>query len=132
MQMTLNFLSKQGSNCYLTSHFWRIARWWKDYIDSYTKRLATWRDYVPRPKVRNCPMVGHELKQCVAWGTHRYWCLIKVDDGINAVRRTPVVCFNSRCEEGIAALEQYRREWDDEQNAKPSAVDWTHPADAFR
>lgn len=58
-------------------------------------------------------------------------------DGINAVRKTlPRCVFHERCEEvGIAALEQYRREWDDEKKAfKASEVhDWTsHLADAFR
>jgi phage terminase large subunit len=60
-----------------------------------------------------------------------------VDDGINAARRTlPLCVFHPRCEEGgISALEQYRREWDDEKKAfRASAVhDWTsHPSDAFR
>jgi phage terminase large subunit len=58
-------------------------------------------------------------------------------DGINAVRRTlPVCVFHERCEEdGIAALETYRREWDDEKKTfKASEVhDWSsHLADAFR
>lgn len=58
-------------------------------------------------------------------------------DGINAVRRTlPFCIFNSRCEEqGISALEQYRREWDDEKKTfRQSEVhDWTsHLSDAFR
>lgn len=58
-------------------------------------------------------------------------------DGINAVRRTlPRCVFHSRCEEaGIPALEQYRREWDDERKTfKANEVhDWTsHAADAFR
>lgn len=57
-------------------------------------------------------------------------------DGINATRRTlPACIFHPRCEEGIAALEQYRREWDDERKTfKQSEVhDWTsHAADAFR
>lgn len=59
-----------------------------------------------------------------------------IADGINAVRRTlPLCVFHPRCEEGISALEQYRREWDDDKKAfRASAVhDWTsHPADAFR
>jgi hypothetical protein len=58
-------------------------------------------------------------------------------DGINAVRRTlPLCVFHPRCEEtGIAALEQYRREWDDEKKAfrQSDVHDWTaHPAAAFR
>jgi phage terminase large subunit len=58
-------------------------------------------------------------------------------DGINAVRRTlPKCVFHTRCEaQGIAALEQYRREWDDDKKTfKASEVhDWSsHLADAFR
>ena len=58
-------------------------------------------------------------------------------DGINAARQTLARCvFHPRTEaEGMAALEQYRREWDDEKKAfKASEVhDWSsHLADAFR
>jgi hypothetical protein len=58
-------------------------------------------------------------------------------DGIQAVRTTlPRCIFHPRCEDtGIAALEQYRREWDDDKKTfKASEVhDWTsHLADAFR
>jgi hypothetical protein len=60
-----------------------------------------------------------------------------LDDGINAVRRTlPLCVFHPRTEEGgLSALEQYRREWDDDKKAfRANAVhDWTsHPADSFR
>jgi len=63
--------------------------------------------------------------------------LSTVEDGINAVRRMlPLCIFHPRCEDGgISALEQYRREWDDDKKCfKPTALhDWTsHPADAFR
>jgi len=59
------------------------------------------------------------------------------NDGINAVRRTLALCvFHPRCEDGgLSALEQYRREWDDEKKTFRSSHvhDWTsHPADAFR
>lgn len=58
-------------------------------------------------------------------------------DGIQAARSTLGRCvFHPRCEDiGIAALEQYRREWDDEKKTfSPNEVhDWTsHLADAFR
>jgi len=58
-------------------------------------------------------------------------------DGINAVRKTlPRCVFHTRTEaEGIAALEQYRREWDDEKKAfKANEIhDWSsHLSDAFR
>jgi phage terminase large subunit len=60
-----------------------------------------------------------------------------LEDGKNAVRQTlPYCVFHPRCEAtGIAALEQYRREWDDERKCfKGSEVhDWTsHPAASFR
>lgn len=60
-----------------------------------------------------------------------------VEDGMNAVRRLlPICVFHPRCEEGgVSALEQYRREWDDEKKAfRANPVkDWTtHPADSFR
>ena len=58
-------------------------------------------------------------------------------DGINAVRQTlPLCIFDPACEEtGISALEQYRREWDDERKVFKANEerDWTtHLADAFR
>jgi phage terminase large subunit len=62
--------------------------------------------------------------------------LATIADGINAVRRLlPLCVFHPRCETGVSAMEQYRREWDDDKKAfRASAVhDWTsHPADAFR
>ncbi len=58
-------------------------------------------------------------------------------DGVQAVRSTlPKCVFHTRTEPvGMSALEQYRREWDDEKKTfKASEVhDWTsHLADAFR
>jgi len=58
-------------------------------------------------------------------------------DGIEAARRTlPLAIFHPRCEEvGIAALEQYCREWDAELKAfkQEEKRNWaTHYSDAFR
>ena len=57
-------------------------------------------------------------------------------DGINAVRLTlPRCVFHTRCEDGISALEQYRREWNDERktfNQTPLHDHTSHMADAFR
>lgn len=57
-------------------------------------------------------------------------------DGINAARLTlPRCVFHDRCEDGIAALELYRREYDEEKRAFRANPlhDWTsHYADAFR
>lgn len=96
-------------------------------------------DYVPhdakikewgtgRTRVETMTQLG--LKpMLVPWATFQ--------DGINAARRTlPLCVFHPRCEEtGVAALEQYRREWDDEKKAfrATDVHDWTaHPAAAFR
>ena len=62
---------------------------------------------------------------------------VKVDDGINAARNLIPRCWFDarRCERGIDALRQYRREWDDKNKVfKPRPLhDWTsHPADSFR
>ncbi len=62
---------------------------------------------------------------------------IGIPDGINAVRMLLPKCWfdAERCAEGIEALKQYRREWDDEKRTfkdKP-LHDWTsHAADAMR
>lgn len=57
-------------------------------------------------------------------------------DGINALRQTlPRCVFHPRCEDGISALEQYRREWDDVQKTfrQSPLHDWSsHLADAAR
>ena len=62
--------------------------------------------------------------------------LAGLEDGINAVRRTlPLCVFSPRCEPGIAALEQYQREWDDDKKAfrLNPLHNWTsHYSDAFR
>ena len=60
-----------------------------------------------------------------------------VEDGINAVRNLLPRCWfdASRCERGIEALRQYRRDYDDRLKAFKGRPlhDWTsHAADAFR
>ncbi len=62
---------------------------------------------------------------------------LPVDDGINAVRKILPRCWfdKDKCAEGLKALRQYRREWDDRRKVfyeKPYH-DWaSDPADAFR
>jgi hypothetical protein len=62
--------------------------------------------------------------------------LNSVLDGIAAARKTlPLCVFDVKCEPGLQALEQYRREWDEDARTfgKNPVHDWTsHPADAFR
>lgn len=61
---------------------------------------------------------------------------IGLQDGIQAVRMMfPSVYFDAKTEEGIEALRQYQREWDEDKKAfrERPRHDWTsHPADAFR
>ncbi len=58
------------------------------------------------------------------------------EDGIQAARKMfPRVYFDPRCDEGVEALRQYHREWDDDRKMFKDKHhhDWTsHPADAFR
>lgn len=62
---------------------------------------------------------------------------IGIQSGIQAVRlMLPKVWFDvERCRDGIEALRQYQREWDEDKKAfrQSPRHDWTsHPADAFR
>ena len=70
-------------------------------------------------------------------GTIRKVPLHKVDDGINAVRQLLGLCqFDAGpCAEGIKALKNYRKDWDDERGVwrdKPRHDSASHGADAFR
>lgn len=62
---------------------------------------------------------------------------IPVADGIDAVRQILPICWfdKDRCTEGIKALRNYRKEWDEKRNHyKDNPVhDWaSHAADSFR
>jgi hypothetical protein len=61
---------------------------------------------------------------------------LSVQDGIQAVRKMiPTTWFDNKCYEGIEALKQYQREYDEDKKAfrQTPRHDWTsHPADAFR
>jgi phage terminase large subunit len=96
-------------------------------------------DYVPHDaKVMEWGSGRTRLEQMVALGLSPVLVpLASKLDGINAVRKTlPLCLFHPRTEEvGMAALEQYRREWDDDKKCfKANEVhDWTsHLADSFR
>jgi phage terminase large subunit len=126
-----------------------------DHLSSSGKGVEWYRDRIfeihsSRGWVRGTDYVPHDAK-VREWGTGRtrvetmrsldlFPDLVpahSIDDGINAVRQTlPLCVFHSRTEpSGVSALEQYRREWDDEKKCfKSSALDdWTaDTADAFR
>jgi hypothetical protein len=138
------WFSVVGSQVFLYDHYASSGVGLEHYLDQIEQREAKygWRrgsDFVPhdakdrewtsgRTRVETMGSLG--LKPILAPD-------VSLDDGINAVRRTlPLCVFHPRTEPGgISALEQYRREWDEEKRAfRASAVhDWTcHPADAFR
>jgi hypothetical protein len=114
---------------------------YRDVIEDNERKMG-WQhgsDYVPHDaKVREWGTGRTRVETMAQMGLKPILVpLASLDDGINAVRRSlPLCVFHARCEDGgLSALEQYRREWDDEKKCfKPSAVhDWTcHPADAFR
>jgi len=63
--------------------------------------------------------------------------ILSIQDGIQAARKTFKVCHfhEELCADGLNALSQYRREWDDDKKCfkKTPLHDWTsHPSDAFR
>lgn len=60
-----------------------------------------------------------------------------IQDGIQAARKALSICWfdDERCYEGLEALRQYQREYDEDKKAfrERPRHDWTsHPADAFR
>lgn len=100
--------------------------------------LPAGEDYVPQDakvldwgsdRTRVEAMIAHGLKPRMVPRHDKL-------DGINAARITiDRAVFHSRCEQGVSALEQYRREWDDERKMFQAneVRDWTtHLADAFR
>lgn len=106
----------------------RDTHGWKDGIDfvPHDARVKEWGS--GRTRVETMQGLGLH-PQVVPMATFM--------DGINAVRKTlPRCVFHSRCDVvGIPALEQYRREWDDEKKTfKATDVhDWAaHPSAAFR
>jgi phage terminase large subunit len=119
-------------------------------VDHYAEQIERRRetlgwmdgiDYVPHDaahRIFGLPGAKTTIDQMVQFGLHPELVpsLSKLD-GINAARKTLARCvFDPRCEEfGISALEQYRREWDDDKKTfRANEVhDWaSHPADAFR
>ena len=138
------FFQVQGSQVVVLDHYANSGAGVEHYADEIEKRERQygWKrgtDYVPhdakikewgsgKTRVETMQTIGLR-PQLVPHATFA--------DGIEAARRTlPLCVFHPRTEAtGIAALEQYRREWDDEKKAfKASDVhDWTaHPAAAFR
>jgi hypothetical protein len=133
-----------GAQLFILDHYAASGVGLEHYVDVIANREREhgWRhgnDYVPHDaKVKEWGSGRTRVETMSALGLKPILVpLASIDDGINAVRRAlPLCVFHPRTEDGgIDALEQYRREWDDDKKAfRASAVhDWTcHPADAFR
>jgi hypothetical protein len=98
-------------------------------------------DYVPhdaRHRIFGLPGAKTTMEQMISFGLKPELVANQPkQDGINVTRQTLRRCvFHPRCEDvGISALEQYRREWDDDKKAFRSneVHNWTsHLSDAFR
>ena len=133
-----------GSQVFVVDHYASSGVGLEHYAEVIEKRkhLHGWRDgndYVPHDaKIKEWGSGRTRVETMSGMGLHPLLVPhASIDDGVNAVRRTlPLCVFHPRTDAtGLAALEQYRREWDDDKKAfRASAVhDWTsHPADAFR
>lgn len=80
--------------------------------------------------------IQEQFSKAFGWGKVKIVPSLSIEDGIQAVRKAlHRSYFDDSCEPGLAALEQYQREWDNEKQMfkdKP-LHDWTsHAADAFR
>jgi hypothetical protein len=138
------WFQSQGAQLVLLDHYAASGHGLEHYLEQIEKRerMHGWK--------RGSAYVPHDAK-VKEWGSGRTRVetmsslglkpvlvpLATIDDGINAVRRTlPLCVFHPRCEDGgISALEQYRREWDDDKKCfTPKPLhDWSsNPADAFR
>ncbi len=134
----------QGAQIVILDHYAASGHGVEHYRDEIFKRHEArgWlhgNDHVPHDaKVKEWGSGRTRVETMTGMGLHPMLVpLATIDDGINAVRRLlPLCVFHPRCEDGgISALEQHRREWDDEKKCfKPTALhNWTsHPADAFR
>jgi hypothetical protein len=110
----------------------RQERGWvrnKDVIDfvPHDAMVREWGTTGGRTRLETMRLLGLNPRLCPN---------IRKLDGINSVRRTlPRCVFHPRCEEGISALEQYHRDWDEEKKVfrQDDAHDWSsHYADSFR
>jgi phage terminase large subunit len=138
------FFSPVGSQLYIydcLSASGAGLEWWRDTIVKLHEERGWLHgvDYVPHDaKVRELGSGRTRVETMQALGLAPMLVpLATMQDGINAVRRTlPLCVFHPRCEAiGLTALEQYRREWDDDKKAfRVSPLhDWTSDrADSFR
>lgn len=123
-----------------------------DYLEASGEGLAYYaKELSQKPYVYNQHIMPHDIRvRELGTGKSRYEMAqqlgikpikiarqLPVDDGIQAVRGVLPRCWfdKKKCERGLAALQDYHKEWDDvrkEYKNRPFH-DWTsHAADAFR
>ena len=134
----------QGSQIVVLDHYATSGVGVEHYADEIEKRaeLYGWRhgiDWVPHDaKVKEWGVGRTRVETMQGFGLHPQLVpFAKFLDGINAARRTlPLCVFHPRTEEtGIAALEQYKRAWDEDKKAfrATDVHDWSaHPSASFR
>lgn len=99
---------------YAVQHYveWLDAKPYKYGYDwlPHDAKVREWTNAGPEGKAKTRIQTMIELKR-----KPRIVPRVSLDDGINAARRLiPAVIFDAkRCERGLEALRQYRREWDD-------------------
>lgn len=121
-----------------------------DYHEAHGKALDYYADWLSERGYKGTDYVPHDAKvRELGTGRTRVETLVslgrkprvvpdhKLMDGINAARQTLDRCWfdSERCADGIEALRNYRREWDQDKKVFKDAPrhDWaSHPADAFR
>jgi hypothetical protein len=133
-----------GAQLFVLDHYSSSGVGLEHYVNEIEKREREhgWKrgiDYVPHDaKVKEWGSGRTRVETMQLLGLRPQLVpMASIEDGRNAARRTLALSvFHPRTEElGFNALEQNRREWDDEKKAfKATQVhDWTsHPADAFR
>ena len=115
-----------GSQIFILSHKATSGvsvEWWRDELaaEDAERGWKTGTDWVPHDAKHREFGTGRTIIETMRALNLRPMPVpsVPVQDGINAVRRTlPFCVFHPRCEEGgLSALEQYKREWDDEKKA---------------
>lgn len=103
---------------------------------TYAKHNVPW-DAVPKTLAAGGKSIMEQLAAHLGINTIRVVPNLDLQDGIQAVRAILPRCWfdAERCKQGLEALRQYQREWDEDRKVfKPKPLhNWaSHPSDGFR
>ena len=103
---------------------------------TYAKHNVPW-DAVPKTMASGGKSILEQLASHLGIQTLKVVPNLELEDGVQAVRAILPRCWfdAKRCKQGLEALRQYQREWDEDRKVfKPRPLhNWaSHPADAFR